>query len=120
MSPLFVPLTHHRLLCCVVLFGLYQHPSWTESSDRECTHLTGASDPPQGALRGAARARFPNETSDAALRDPANKHFAQRFFISVTEEVNLGPALEPEFMPGLIHAPAMLYVSELRELKSRP
>ena len=117
VSPL---LPHHRLLCCVVLFGLCQHLSWTESSGRECTHLTGASGPPQGALRGAARARFPNETSEAALRDPANKHFAQRFFISVTEEVKMTPALEPEFMPGLIHAPAMLYVSELRELKSRP
>ena len=71
-------------------------------------------------MRGAARARFPNETSEAALRDPVNKHFAQRFFISVTEEVNMSPALEPEFMSGQFHAPAMLYVSGLRELKSRP
>ena len=83
VSPLLVPRTHHRLLCCVVLGGLSQHPSSTDSSG----HLTGGAGPPQGALRGAARARFPNETSEAALRDPANKHFAQRFVISVTEEV---------------------------------
>jgi hypothetical protein len=38
-------------------------------------------------LRGAAKAQFPNETSETALRDPENKHFAQCFFISVTEEV---------------------------------
>jgi len=84
------------------------------------THLTGGSGPSQVALRGAAKALFPDETSEAALRKPANKHFAQRFFISVTEEVKMSPALEPEFMSGMFHAPAMLYVSELRELKSRP
>jgi hypothetical protein len=88
VSPLLVPHTPHLLLCCVVLFGLCQHASWIESSSgRVRTHLTGASGPPQVSLRGAAKARFPNETSEAALRDPENKHFAQRFFISVTEEV---------------------------------
>jgi len=51
------------------------------------TDLTEGSGPPQVALRGAALTCFPNETSEAALRDPANKHFAQRFVISVTEEV---------------------------------
>jgi len=56
-------------------------------------------------LRGAAKALFPDETSEAALRDPANKHFAQRFFISVTEEVDISPALKPEFMPELFHTP---------------
>ncbi|KAJ1482692.1 hypothetical protein T484DRAFT_1803187 [Baffinella frigidus] len=47
----------------------------------------------QGALRGAAKTLFPDETSEAALRDPENTHFAQRFFISVTEE---------EFKRGLL------------------
>jgi hypothetical protein len=51
------------------------------------TDLTEGSGPPQVALRGAALTCFPDETSEAALRDPANKHFAQRFVISVTEEV---------------------------------
>jgi hypothetical protein len=88
VSPLIVPRNHHRLLCCVVLVGLYQLPSWTESSSgRVRVNLTGASGPPQVSLRGAALKCFPDKTSKAALRDPANKHFAQRFFISVTEEV---------------------------------
>ena len=45
----------------------------------------------QRVLRGAARTKYPNNTSLEALRDPENTHFSQRFFISVTEEVT--PAL---------------------------
>ncbi len=41
----------------------------------------------QGAFRKAARKEFPSHTSVQALRDPENRHFVQRFFISVTEEV---------------------------------
>jgi hypothetical protein len=40
----------------------------------------------QSSLRKAAHARYPEHTSPEALRDPKNTHFAQRFFISVTEE----------------------------------
>jgi hypothetical protein len=63
------------------------HLGLSESSGRVQTDLTEGSGPPQVALRGAALTCFPDETSEAALRDPANKHFAQRFVISVTEEV---------------------------------
>ena len=40
----------------------------------------------QQALQRAARAQFPRECSQEALRNLTNFHFVQRFFISVTEE----------------------------------
>ena len=88
VSHLRLPPTYRRCVCLVVYSGCTSiQLGLSDSSGRVRTNLTEDSGPPQVALRGAALTCFPNETSEAALRDPANKHFAQRFVISVTEEV---------------------------------